>query len=90
MKLLAFLNYSSGGEIELSNPSMFKFSPRYREVRLHASLTSRWLVGDKDKMKFLSQQHKNKSATHGAQVVPWGMPTTWRYTVLLKHTQTLQ
>ena len=36
-------------------------------------------IGDRDNIKFLSLQNKNKSATRGAQLVPIGIPTMSLY-----------
>ena len=54
-------------------------SSRYREVELKASITSDWLSSERDSMKSLSKQNKNRSATRGAQLVSIGIPTICRY-----------
>ena len=59
--------------------SMFKKFSRYREVEWKASITSGWLSSERDNMKSLSKQNKNRSATRGAQLVPIGIPTICLY-----------
>ena len=59
--------------------SMFNRSSRYREVELKASITSDKLPSEKDKMKSLSKQNKNRSATKGTQSVSIGIPITYLY-----------
>ena len=59
--------------------SILSESSRNLEVELNASTTSAWLLSERDNMKSLSQQNKNKSATKGAQLVPIGIPTICPY-----------
>ena len=59
--------------------SIFSKSSKHLEVELKASIMSVCLLSDRDNMKSLSQQNKNKSATRGAQLVPIGILTICLY-----------
>ena len=53
---------------------MFKISSKYLDVVSKASIMSACLSSERDIVKFLSYQNKNKSATTGAQLVPKAIP----------------
>ena len=61
---------------------MFKISSKYLDVVLSASITSACSSSERDIIKSLSQQKRNKSATRGAQLEPKGTPTTCLYSLV--------
>ena len=58
---------------------MFKISSKYLDVVLKVSIISACLSSERDTIKSLSYQNRNKSATRGAQLVPIRTLITMEY-----------
>lgn len=65
--------------------SKFKRSSKYLDVELNAWIVTASLSQDREVMKFILQQYKNKSAIREAQLVLFGIPTISLYNLVLSY-----